>query len=194
MNLGQEQLEPTHIRAGRHSRPAPGRFAAFGPFQLDLEGRELFRNGSRLRLQAKVADVLFILLESPGQVVTREALRIRLWPHETHVNYDANVNTTINKLRRILGESPDNTQFIETVPRQGYAFVGKLEYFDHPPAKLSDPTILRLEPLREKTKSGLLQKWHLDAIPPTTWFIAGVIALLLSGMLLGATVMLFRHH
>jgi DNA-binding winged helix-turn-helix (wHTH) protein len=194
MNLGQEQRESSHIRAGWHARPGSRRFAAFGPFQLDLERRELFRNGNRLRLQAKVADVLFILLESPGQVVTREALRIRLWPHETHVNYDANVNTTINKLRRILGESPDNTQFIETVPRQGYAFVGKLEYFDNPPAKLSDPTLPHIEPVREKTKSSILQKWHLGAVPPTTWFIAGVIALLVSGMLLGATVMLFRHH
>ena len=194
MNLGQEQQELSHIRAGRQAKPASWRFATFGPFQVDLERRELFRNGSRLRLQAKVADVLFILVESPGQVVTREALRVRLWPHETHVNYDANVNTTINKLRRILGESPDNTQFIETVPRQGYAFVGKLEYFDHPPVKLSDLTLPHLEAPRENTKASLPQKWHLDAVPPTTWFIAGVIALLLSGILLGATIMLFRHH
>jgi DNA-binding winged helix-turn-helix (wHTH) protein len=194
MNLGQEPRESPDTRRGRNSTPQSWRFATFGPFQLDLERHELFRHGKRLRLQAKVADVLFILVENPGQVVTRETLRIRLWPHETHVNYDANVNTTINKLRRILGESPDDTPFIETAPRQGYAFVGKLEYFNEPPVKLSDPALSQIEASGVSAQRSLSQKWHLDAIPPITWFIAGVIALLISGILLGAALMLFRHH
>jgi DNA-binding winged helix-turn-helix (wHTH) protein len=67
------------------------------------------------------------LLEKPGEVVTREALREKLWPEGTFVNYDANVNTTVNKLRLVLGDSSDQPAYIETIPRLGYCFVGSVE-------------------------------------------------------------------
>ena len=73
----------------------------------DVQEQELFKDGSRVRVQGKVCEALMILVENPGEVVTRETLRARLWPADTHINYDANVNTTVNKLRQVLGDSPD---------------------------------------------------------------------------------------
>jgi len=80
-----------------------------------------------MRLPGKVFQTLVALLEKPGEVVTREALRERLWPEGTFVNYDANVNTTVNKLRLALGDSSDSPAYIETIPRIGYCFVGQVE-------------------------------------------------------------------
>ena len=100
-----------------------GRYIHLGPFQIDQQRQEITRNGERLKLQGKVYQVLMALLEKPGGVVTREELRQRLWPAETHVNYDANVNTTVNKLRLALGDSSDEPIYIETIPRKGYCLL-----------------------------------------------------------------------
>src|SRR5437764_2913486 len=103
------------------------RYLRFGPFQIDLQREELFKEGSRVRIPSKVFQVLLALVERPGEIVTRDDLRARLWPGGTFVNYDANVNTTVNKLRLALGDSPDQPMYVETVPRQGYCFVGSVE-------------------------------------------------------------------
>src|SRR5882762_6016546 len=110
----------------------PARYVRFGSFHLDLRKEELLKDGTRVKLQGKVYQALLALLEKPGEVVTREALRMRLWPSDTHVNYDANVNTTVNKLRQVLGDSPDQPVFVDTIPRKGYSFVAKIEYLDQP--------------------------------------------------------------
>src|SRR6267154_2774898 len=112
----------------------PARYVCFGTFQLDLEKEELFKNGARVKLQSKVCEALVALLSKPGEIVTREELRRQLWPSDTHVNYDANVNTTVNKLRQVLGDSPDKPTFVDTIPRKGYCFVAKVEYVDRPVA------------------------------------------------------------
>src|SRR5271163_5133349 len=106
------------------------RFMRFGPFQIDQQRQEVTRNGERLKLQGKVYQVLVALLDKPGEVVTREELRQRLWPADTHVNYDANVNTTVNKLRQVLGDSTDKPLYIETIPRKGYCLVVPSEASD----------------------------------------------------------------
>ncbi|HET8966510.1 MAG TPA: winged helix-turn-helix domain-containing protein [Candidatus Acidoferrum sp.] len=103
------------------------RYLCFGGFQLDTQRELLFKDGSKVRLPGKVFQTLVALLEKPGEVVTREALREKLWPQGTFVNYDANVNTTVNKLRLVLGDSPDQPAYIETIPRLGYCFVGSVE-------------------------------------------------------------------
>jgi DNA-binding winged helix-turn-helix (wHTH) protein len=113
---------------------ATARYIRFGPLQIDQQRQEVTRNGTRLKLQGKVYQVLLALLEKPGEVVTREELRQRLWPADTHVNYDANVNTTVNKLRQALGDSSDKPLYIETVPRRGYCFVMQPEMSEHPAA------------------------------------------------------------
>lgn len=102
------------------------RYLCFGQFQVDLQREELFKEGSRVRIPSKVFQVLLALLERPGEIVTREALRARLWPDNTFVNYDANVNTTVNKLRLALGDSPEKPMYVETIPRQGYCFLGNV--------------------------------------------------------------------
>src|SRR5882757_1989125 len=106
---------------------AAERYLCFGQFQVDLQRAELFREGSRIPIPSKVFQVLLALVERAGEIVTREALRARLWPQGTFVNYDANVNTTVNKLRLALGDGPEAPQYVETIPRQGYCFVGKVE-------------------------------------------------------------------
>src|SRR5260370_22805203 len=82
------------------------RYVHFGPFHIDQQRQEATRDGFRLKLQGKVYHVLLTLLEKPGEVVTREELRFRLWPAYTHVDYDANFNTTVNHLRLALADSP----------------------------------------------------------------------------------------
>jgi len=103
------------------------RYLCFGAFQLDTQREVLFKDGGKVRLPGKVFQTLLALLEKPGEVLTRDALRERLWPEGTFVNYDANVNTTVNKLRLVLGDSPDQPAYIETIPRLGYCFVGNVE-------------------------------------------------------------------
>src|SRR5215472_19224226 len=119
------------------ARNPPARYVRFGSYELDLRRQELFRESLRVALPRKVLEVLLILIEKPGDVVTREALRARLWPPDSHVNYNANVNTTVNKLRQVLGDSTNQPAFVETVPRRGYAFVARTEYSNQPSARES---------------------------------------------------------
>src|SRR5215470_137323 len=106
---------------------AAERYLRFGQFQVDLQCEELLKEGLRVHIPSKVFQVLLALVERPGQTVTRESLRARLWPEGTFVNYDANVNTAVNKLRLTLGDSPEKPTYVETIPRKGYCFVGKVE-------------------------------------------------------------------
>src|SRR5580698_4212231 len=121
--------------------PSGPRFLRFGPFQVDRQRQEVTENGSRLKLQGKVYQVLLALLDKPGEVVTREELRQRLWPADTHVNYDANVNTTVNKLRQVLGDSTDKPLYIETIPRKGYCLLVTSEASDVPCGPLAADTV-----------------------------------------------------
>src|SRR5258708_5165704 len=116
-------LEPDEPAAWERILLSSGRYVNFGPFRIDQQRQEVTREGSRLKLQGKVYQILLTLLEKPGEVVTREELRARLWPADTHVNYDANVNTTVNKLRQALGDSSDKPIYIETIPRKGYCLL-----------------------------------------------------------------------
>ncbi len=106
---------------------AAERYLSLGQFQVDLHREELFKEGTRIRIPSKSFQVLLALIERPGEIVAREALRARLWPGGTFVNYDANVNSTVNKLRRALGDSPEKPMYVETIPRQGYCFLGNVE-------------------------------------------------------------------
>jgi len=94
-----------------------------GVFELDQRGAELRKQGLRIRLRGRPYEILTILLDRPGDLVSREALRERLWAADTFVDFDHGVNAAINKLREVLGDSADNPRFIETVPRHGYRFI-----------------------------------------------------------------------
>jgi cholera toxin transcriptional activator len=95
----------------------------FGVFELDLAAGELRKNGTKLRLQDQPFQVLALLLERVGDVVTREELRQKLWPADTFVDFDHSLNTAVNKLRETLGDSASSPRYIETLARRGYRFI-----------------------------------------------------------------------
>lgn len=103
------------------------RVARFGSFEVDLRAGELRKKGVRIRLQEKPFQMLSALLEHPGELITREALRQRLWSSDTFVDFDGSLNTAVGKLREALGDSAENPRFVETVPRRGYRFIAPVE-------------------------------------------------------------------
>jgi len=96
----------------------------FDQYEADVNAAELRRNGNRLKLQMQPFQVLVALLERPRQVVTREELRLRLWPQDTFVDFDHSLNTAIAKLRDVLGDSAASPRYIETIAKRGYRFLG----------------------------------------------------------------------
>jgi DNA-binding winged helix-turn-helix (wHTH) protein/Tol biopolymer transport system component len=96
---------------------------SFGTFEVDRESGELFKRGSPVRVQEKPLQLLLLLLEHPGEIVLREDLQRRLWPNGTYVDFDKGLNTAVKKLRYVLGDSPDKSVFVETIPRRGYRFI-----------------------------------------------------------------------
>ncbi len=99
----------------------------FGPFQLDTQCGQLRKNGVGLKLQGQPIQVLEILLEKPGQLVTREEIRQRLWTSDTFVDFDHSLNTAVKKLRQALGDEADTPRYIETLPKRGYRFIGEVD-------------------------------------------------------------------
>ena len=104
-------------------REPPVRIVRFGSFELDLEQGKLSKSGIRIRLQDQPLQILTLLLEHPGQLVTREEIRQKLWSRDTFVEFDDALNTAVRKLRAALNDSADNPRFLETVPRRGYRFI-----------------------------------------------------------------------
>ncbi len=176
--------EPDEPTTSERVLLSSGRYVLFGPFRIDQQRQEVTRNGSRLKLQGKVYQVLLTLLEKPGEVVTREELRMRLWPADTHVNYDANVNTTVNKLRQALGDSSDQPLYIETIPRKGYCLLVQPEVSDKSPHSQLAHSQSSADSAQESSRSagGLVFSRSDIAI------VLGVIGLILAGMLLGAGI------
>ena len=100
----------------------------FGVFEADLNSRELRKQGRRTRLQDQPFAVLAMLLERAGNVVTREELRERLWTADTFVDFDHSLNTAVNKIREVLGDSATSPRFVETLARRGYRFLGDVQW------------------------------------------------------------------
>jgi DNA-binding winged helix-turn-helix (wHTH) protein len=94
----------------------------FGAFEVKINSRELRKHGMRIRLEEKPFQILEMLLDRAGDVVTRSMLRERLWP-DTYVAYEHGLNTAVNKLRDLLGDSARSPRFVETLPRLGYRFI-----------------------------------------------------------------------
>src|ERR1700751_3330178 len=96
---------------------------SFGPFEADLQTQELKKHGVRLRLPGQSFQILKMLLQRPGELVTREELQRALWPSDTYVDFDHGVNAAVNRGREALGDSAEKPCFIETLPRRGYRFI-----------------------------------------------------------------------
>lgn len=161
--------------------PLSPRYIRLGPFQVDQHRQEVTGNGVRLKLQGKVYQVLLALIEKQGDLVTRQEIRVRLWPADTHVDYDSNVNTAVNKLRRALGDSFDQPLYIETIPRKGYCLMIAAEFADSP--------FPRAE-AQDGSPNCSVNGGRMNAVPVKSelWITFGVIALILTGMLLGAVI------
>lgn len=142
------------------------RFARFGSFEVDLRERKLTKAGARVRVQEQPLRILSLLLERPGELVTREEIRERVWSHDTFVDFDAALNTATRKLREALNDSADNPRFVETVPRHGYRFVAPVAWAPEVQAGL---------PIESRV-------WR----HPHVWFAAALI-------LAGAAVLGFWH-
>jgi len=112
--------------------PASFEIAQFGEFEADLRSRELRRNRANVRLPHQSFEVLAMLLEHPGELVTREDIRKRLWPADTFVDFDHGLNNAVNRLRESLGDSAEAPQFVETLPRRGYRFIAEVRRPNRP--------------------------------------------------------------
>jgi DNA-binding winged helix-turn-helix (wHTH) protein len=99
----------------------------FGVFEVDLNAGELRKNGKRIRLQEQPFQVLAMLLENAGRVVTRDELRQKIWPVDTFVDFDHSLNTAVNKIRDSLGDSASSPRFVETLARRGYRFIAPVD-------------------------------------------------------------------
>jgi cholera toxin transcriptional activator len=152
-----------------HASPA-GRVVRFGVFELDLAAGELRKSGVRIRLQEQPFQLLALLLEQPGDVVTREEVRRRLWPSDTFVDFDHSLNTAVNKLREALGDSASSPRYVETLAKRGYRFLAPVERVetstrgqDSAPAAAIDPELEVPSPHRGLTRGlfGLIQIMYL---------------------------------
>lgn len=99
----------------------------FDAFEVDLQAGELYKAGRKIKLQVQPFHVLAMLLEKPGEVVTRAEMQKRLWPADTFVDFDHSVNTAVKKLRQALGDDKKKPKFVETLPKRGYRFLGTVK-------------------------------------------------------------------
>jgi len=132
----------------------------FGVFELDLSAGELRKSGMRLRLQGQPLQILVLLLERAGEVVTREELRERLWPSDTFVDFDHSLNTAINKVRDTLGDSASSPRYIETLARRGYRFIAPVQRN----AVIGNPVEKKVE--KKEAASSLQSTGIADVIHP----------------------------
>src|SRR5580698_4209071 len=95
----------------------------FGPFEVDSNSGELLKNGSRVKLQEQPYRLLVALLERPGEVISREDLRNRLWQNDTFVDFENGLRVAVRKLREALGDDAENPRYVETIPKRGYRFL-----------------------------------------------------------------------
>ena len=122
------------------SKSDANRRLSFGPFSVDLRAGELYKGKRKIKVQQLPLQVLAALLETPGEVVEREELKSRLWSGDTFVDFEHGLNTAIKKLRQALGDSSAKPRYIETLPKKGYRFTGKLQGdVEKPSAKRAQP-------------------------------------------------------
>ena len=162
-----------------------GRILRFGVFEVDLAAGELRRSGIRIRLQEQPFQVLAFLLERPGDVVTREELRQKLWPADTFVDFDHSLNTAVNKLREALGDSASSPRYVETLARRGYRFLAPIERSAAP----SVETQLAKSPLPVEP---MALHPGLDVPPPHRGLTRGLFALIQFMYLIFYLVALFH--
>src|SRR5437879_1010656 len=101
----------------------------FGVFEVDLRAAELRKRGVRIKLQEQPFRILSLLLERPGEIISREELREKLWPAHTFVDFDRSLNKAVTKLRSALADSAESPRYVETIPRHGYRFLASVQTY-----------------------------------------------------------------
>src|SRR6478672_6022443 len=138
----------------------------FGLFEVDLDSFELRKQGLKLKLAEQPFRVLAFLLERPGQIVSREELREKLWGNDTFVDFDQSLNKAINRLRETLEDSAENSRFIETVPKRGYRFIAPVEQTQ---AAAMNPAVTNNTNVIVETQKT---KLHVGSREALTWGLA----------------------
>ncbi len=129
------------MASGPNSPISSAQKLRFGIYEADVRSGELSRDGIKVKLQEQPFQVLLVLLEKPGEIVTREELQQRLWPADTFVDFDHSLNTAINKLREALRDSAANPRFIETKAKRGYRFIAPVQVMGNGAAEPSTPPV-----------------------------------------------------
>ncbi len=161
----------------------------FDVFTLDLRAGELYKNGHKIKLQEQPFRILAMLLAQPGQVVTREELRERLWPEDTFVDFDHSLNTAVKKLRLALNDEADKPRFIETLPKRGYRFVGPaLEAVKVPesPSGKETGSVAHEDAAAAESESKATGTARPAPLAGARWKIAAAIAVLIAAIAAGA--------
>jgi len=152
----------------------------FGVFEVDLRAGELHKHGLRIRLQEQPFQLLALLLERPGQVVTREELQKKLWPADTFIDFDHGLNKAVNKIRDALGDSAESPRYVETVARRGYRFLAEVKTAEPAPLRSPEPA---LPPLAAESpdRSDLVDTPALSnrLLPSIAWKISAFVVLAL---------------
>ena len=139
------------------------RLVRFGVFELDTHSRELRKAGVRLSLPEQPLQILECLLDNPGELVTRDELRKRLWPGDTFVDFEHGLNAAVKRLRDVLGDSADSPRFVETVPRRGYRFLAPVERWPNGALEQPEPAVAALPHRRPIFWSGAIALTALAA-------------------------------
>jgi eukaryotic-like serine/threonine-protein kinase len=176
-------VEYRHVTKPAMEAAPQTRKTRFGPYEVDLRSGELYKHGIRLKLQDQPFQVLAILLEHAGEVVTREDFHQKLWPADTFVDFDTGLNSAIKKLRDVLSDSADEPRYIETLPRRGYRFIATVENGALTP---SAPIELRVVPVPTLPKPR--QPWYQRRLV----VVAGIAALLVVAALIAWRVFFAR--
>lgn len=157
------------------------KFLRFGLFELDLAGHELRKSGVRIKLQDQPFQILAMLLEHSGEIVTREELQRRLWPEDTFVDFDLSLNSAVKKLRQALGDDSDNPRFIETLYRRGYRFIGPVNGGYPPLLTVSGSAEAVMEAEASERVSPWVRVRNSRALP---WAMVAVLVLTAAGYFL----------
>jgi len=130
--------------------------ALFGPFELDTQTAELFKNGKKVPLSGRSAQLLVLLAQRAGQLVSREELRLALWAQDTYVDFDHGLNNSISRIRQALGDSAESPRYIETLPKQGYRLIGEVRVLDDaPPIPPEPPAPFPPDPSQRRSRRSL---------------------------------------
>jgi DNA-binding winged helix-turn-helix (wHTH) protein/Tol biopolymer transport system component len=163
----------------------------FGLFELDLKAAQLTRNGTRIRLPQQPLQLLSVLIESPGQIVTREQLRQRLWPSDVFIDFDHGLNKSIQKLRDALSDSADSPRYIETIPRVGYRFIAPVKSATRSPEPQSDTQFPQAPPA---VPASVAVAVAVARNPATRWRLLTTAAFAIAAAIGLATYLSFRAH